>query len=716
MSTLTDSIRVLHVDDDPDFAEIATDFLEREDERFDIQTATNASEGLDRLAQRDFDCVVSDYDMPGQNGLELLKAVRDKYPDLPFILYTGKGSESIASEAISAGVTDYLQKESGTSQYTVLANRIMNSVEKYHAQIELADRETRLNLFFEESPLGAIEWNEDFEFVRVNAKAEELLGYTEEELLGRSWELIVPESDSAAVKEIVDELLADEGGYYSRNENVRKNGDRIVCEWHNRAIIDDSGETVTIFSKFQDVTQRAERKRELERYEAYLEESTDIVTVLDEDGTIEYQSPSVSRILGYDEDELIGENGFDFIHPEDKDESFAAFMNLVAEPESTETVELRFLTAAGEWRWLEVRGTNRLEQDPINGVVTNNRDITDRKEREQELTAVMSRLEALFENSPDMINVHDADGNIIDPNPRLCEKTGYDASELTAMKVWELDRSITPEEANALWEDMEVGDQLRLEGEYQCRDGSTFPVEVHVRRLNLDAEDRFVAISRDIADQKTYERELERQNDRLNEFASVVSHDLRNPLATAEGRLELARSECDSEHLEDVAMAHDRMAQLIEDLLALAREGETVREMNPVDLRSFIETCWQNVVTNGASLSIDTDRHIQADQSRLRQLLENLIRNAIEHGGEDVRVRVGELEDGFYLEDDGPGIPENQQDDVFNAGYSTSDEGTGFGLSIVKQVADAHGWDVHVTDGADGGARFEITGVESDGE
>ncbi|TKX41436.1 response regulator [Halorubrum sp. SD690R] len=103
-----DTIRVLHVDDQPDFAEMTTAFLERESDRFDTETVSSASEGLNRLAESTFDCVISDYEMPGQNGVEFLRAVREEWPDLPFILFTGKGSETVASDATSAGVTDYL--------------------------------------------------------------------------------------------------------------------------------------------------------------------------------------------------------------------------------------------------------------------------------------------------------------------------------------------------------------------------------------------------------------------------------------------------------------------------------------------------------------------------------------------------------------------------------------------------------------------------------
>mgnify|MGYP005863949809 CR=1 FL=1 len=165
-------------------------------------------------------------------------------------------------------------------------------------------------------------------------------------------------------------------------------------------------------------------------------------------------------------------------------------------------------------------------------------------------------------------------------------------------------------------------------------------------------------------------------------------------------------------NIDQIAYAHDRMEVLIEDLLTLAREGKQVTDTDVVELADLTQRCWENVATAAATLETDIDRSIEADKCRLQQLLENLIRNAIEHGGEDVTVTVGAREDGFYIEDTGPGIPEANLDDVLETGYSTSEDGTGFGLAIVKEIAEAHGWETAVTNGAEGGARIEFTGVE----
>ncbi|PSP17455.1 histidine kinase, partial [Halobacteriales archaeon QH_10_67_13] len=202
---------------------------------------------------------------------------------------------------------------------------------------------------------------------------------------------------------------------------------------------------------------------------------------------------------------------------------------------------------------------------------------------------------------------------------------------------------------------------------------------------------------------------------RLDEFAGVVSHDLRNPLNVATLSVQLAAQEYDSPHLDRAERAHSRMETLIEDLLTLARGGDKVESPEPVGLRGLAESAWANVATDKARLRVETggDRTLLADQSRLSQLFENLYRNAVEHGGKGVTVTVGELSQarGIYIEDDGPGIPTEEQERIFKAGFSTAEDGTGFGLSIVKQVAEAHEWNIRTTTGHDGGARFEITGI-----
>ncbi|MFC7072757.1 histidine kinase N-terminal 7TM domain-containing protein [Halovenus rubra] len=230
-----------------------------------------------------------------------------------------------------------------------------------------------------------------------------------------------------------------------------------------------------------------------------------------------------------------------------------------------------------------------------------------------------------------------------------------------------------------------------------------------------------IILLHDITPQKRREQELEatkqsleQSNEKLNKFASTVSHDLRNPLNVAQLRLDLAQTEAQSEneHLVAVEEAHERMESLIGDLLVLARQGDVIEEKGAVDVTTLAENTWQNISTAEATLVVETAQTIRADSPRLQELLENLFRNAVEHGGEEVVVTLGEMADGFYVADDGPGVSVEHRGDVFDSGYSSADDGTGFGLNIAQEIAGAHGWEICLTDSKSDGARFEITGVE----
>jgi signal transduction histidine kinase len=200
--------------------------------------------------------------------------------------------------------------------------------------------------------------------------------------------------------------------------------------------------------------------------------------------------------------------------------------------------------------------------------------------------------------------------------------------------------------------------------------------------------------------------DVERQNEELEAFTSIVSHDLRNPLTVAKGRARLLDEAVDNEHTGPIVDSLGRMEQIIEDGLTLAR-GTTPDEVTAVDLEQRATAAWSHVESPEASLSVNETRPLHADPNLLDQLFENLFRNAVEHAGPDVRVTVGRSEHGFYVTDDGPGLPEGQTIDVFEPGVSDGSGGTGLGLTIVNRIADAHGWEVSATSG-ERGARFDF--------
>ncbi len=246
-----DPVRVLHVDDDPDLTDLTAEYLIREDDSFDVTAVTSVDEALAVLENREVDCIVSDYDMPGHNGIEFLERVRADYPQVPFFLYTGKGSEEIASEAISAGVDDYLQKSHGTDHFSLLAKRISNAVEKHRSAKEAAS-------------------------------------------------------------------------------------------------------TRRFFSTLVEYT-------------------TAVIPVIDPTGTLLYVSPSSKRILGYEPEDVIGDNAFDYIHPEDVERASSKFLETIENPESMPEVIYRFKHADGSWVELHGRAKNLIDDEDVGGIVSYNR-------------------------------------------------------------------------------------------------------------------------------------------------------------------------------------------------------------------------------------------------------------------------------------------------------------------------------------------------------
>jgi len=724
MSSPPSTIRVLHVDDESDFTEMTATFLEREDERFSVETATSASEGLDYIAENQIDCIVSDYDMPSQDGIEFLKTVREEHLNLPFILFTGKGSEEVASTAISAGVTDYLQKESTTSQYTVLANRIRNVVEGSSAQ---RDRQRHLDAI--ETAQEGISILNDGQFIYVNEAYADLYGYEPAKMIGERWDLIYPDEKVAEVRDEVLPVVENTGRWHGEITGIRADGTTLVQE--KTLAETDGGELVCTV---RDITEREEQKKRLKRTTASFELAVEGANlgVWDWDmRTDEVQfNDKWAEMLGYTLEEL--EPHLDTwetrVHPDDLDDVEAALQAHIEGKTPYYDTEHRMETADGDWKWIRDIGTvvERNDADEPIRAVGIHLDVTEQKQREQELDQHTERLEEvtseleeqyqyLFEQAPIMAVVTRAENGrpiIEDSNQLFVDTLGYTKDEVLEQELADF---YTSESRRKLlgdggYERALNGNFVREDRELVTADGGTIKTLLRaVPRYDGHMEvNGTLAFYIDISERK----ELEQEKNRLEEFTSIVSHDLRNPLNVAGGRVELAREECDSEHLDHAKTALDRMEELIGDLLQLAQSGDHVDATIQIDLETVMENCWQNVETADATLVGETEQVIWADRSRVSQLFENLFRNAVEHAGTDVTITVGELDDGFYIEDDGPGISEEDRDDVFTAGYSTAGDGTGFGLSIVKQVAEAHGWTIDVTDGSDGGARFEITDVE----
>ncbi|WP_348612291.1 PAS domain-containing protein [Halobaculum rarum] len=766
MGSTDEEIRVLHIDDEPGLADLAATFLEREDERFVVKSVTDPGTGLDRLVEGEFDCVISDYDMPGRNGIEFLKAVRERYPDLPFILYTGKGSEEVASEAISAGVTDYLQKESGTDHYKLLANRVMNAVVQSRAQQQAMVVEQQLQDLSEVSNDVLWMFTHDWkELLYINPTYEDIWGRSTETLAEDPLDLLngVHPDDRDAVRTAMEQL----SNGTSIDIESRVNADEEYQRWvwvQGFPLTDETGTVTRIAGFVRDITDRKQRTQELELKTRAMDEAPVGITISDpsqEDNPIIYANEGFTQVTGYPTPELIGRN-CRFLQGGETDPERVAEMRRTINAEEPVTVELQNYRKGGEKFWNRITiAPVKDEAGELKNFVGFQEDVTDRKEQQQERETLVESLQGLYDIATNTeVEPDDKITQLLGLGPR---KLDLPYSFLTRIETGELDqgqgvqrvveasgnhdllqpRSSCPlsesycrktiqaggileiqDAVEAGWEDDPAYERFDL-GSYIGTSvtvgddiyGTVFFASTHPREEPFsEAERTFVQLASQLVsyelERKVVTSELTHRNRRLEEFTRIVSHDLEGPLTAAQRTIELAAEECDSSYLETAGDAVERSQAQIDELVALAREGDQANDSEAVDLETILEHCWQNVHTGTATLVTATDSSIRANPNRLEQLVENLLGNAVAHGGEDVTITVGDLAGGFYIEDDGHGIPEEDRSGIFEVGYSTAPDGTGFGLSVVTQIVDDHGWEIEVTESSTGGARFEITDVE----
>ena len=468
-------------------------------------------------------------------------------------------------------------------------------------------------------------------------------------------------------------------------------------------------------------TREAHDERAAGWYRTLVENVNDIATVIDTDGTITYVSPAVTRVLGYEPDELVGHEGYEFVHPDDLGRNAEAVEAVQSNPSESKTVEVRFRHADGSWRWIEATLKNRVADDTIGGILLSSRDITRRKESEAEARELADEYEALLNNVEDaifLINVEGKPDDIRFEFERLSPSYEHQTGITTEEVRGETPRDVFGDEQGAELEAnyhrcVAAGEPISYEEELPVDEGARF-WQTKLAPVVTDGEvTRLIGITRNVTDRVEQERELRQQNERLDEFASVISHDVRNPLNVAQGRATLLAEQVESEHLDPLLEALNRVEAIVADTLTLARQGDTIAETEAISLTDLVGKCWATVDTAGATIEITDDVSVQGDPDRLHHVFENLFRNAVEHGGPDVSVRVGRHgERGIYVEDDGPGIPAERREEVFEPGHTSMSGGTGFGLTIIKRIVEAHGWAVSVTEGTDGGARFEIEMAE----
>jgi len=554
--------------------------------------------------------------------------------------------------------------------------------------------------------------------VEANDAAAALIDRPREEIVGMHQSDLHPDGERDRYRQLFDYHQNDGESVRSRIGDdpicvETADGDRIPVEINARVV--ELGDRTLFQGHFRDVSERRDRERKLR---AVLDAIPDIAIVYSESGRYEEVLSGRDDLLVGSADALEGKDIHEALPPEPADRVLDAIHETI-ETGTTQNLEYRLPLDGDPHHFAARIAPLRTEAYESECVIFLARDVTERKRREQDFRSFRKAVE----HAGHVIMITDTDGTIEYVNPEFESVTGYSKSEICGRTPNALSSGEHGAECyRTLWETILDGDVWEGELINERKDGERYHIEQTIAPIT-DEEgtiERFVAVNTDITDRKQYEYQLERERDRLEEFARTVAHDLRNPLSIAVGHVDIARQSSDGvdPSLERALSALERMETMIEEVLTLSKQGETVREPEPVHFGQVVDVAWQHADTDTETATRSMTEAAQewtvsADESRLRQLLENLFRNAVKHAGPDVTIRIGRLSDreGFFVEDDGPGIEPNARNRIFESGFTSDDDGTGFGLAIVKQIVEAHGWDIAVVnaEGDAGGARFEIT-------
>jgi len=347
-------------------------------------------------------------------------------------------------------------------------------------------------------------------------------------------------------------------------------------------------------------------------------------------------------------------------------------------------------------------------------------DAEERRREAERYSSELERYRTIVETVTDGIFVADPDDRFQLVNDAYCEMVGYDREELVGSRtsiVADTDREDVAAIVDEVRADLSTGksDDKAYETTLRTASGESIDVEWTVTPMpdGDPGECDCAVVVRDVTERNERERRLERQNDRLDSFASLLAHELRNPVNIGQIYSRQLERAANPEAVDYVREAFDRIEDMIDVMLMVARGRDAVSESSPVALADAARAAWDAIEAPEATLTVATDATIEADDTYVRHLFRNLFENAIEHGGDDVTVTVGELPTGFYVADDGAGIEPGERETIFEPGYTTAADhgGMGLGLTFVEEMAAVYDWDCSVTESADGGARFEFESV-----
>lgn len=351
----------------------------------------------------------------------------------------------------------------------------------------------------------------------------------------------------------------------------------------------------------------------------------------------------------------------------------------------------------------------------ISTYVSNHRTKSKLIKRTDELEEERKFINQSLDSMNDIFFVIDTNGNINKVNNSglkcITSISNYSEQDIGEINIRDIFPQSQTEQINKSLSSVNKGNHVRFNIEAKTNQNESLELEIKISPLYNDINEiiGIVGMARDVTEENEYKRKLKKKNNKLDKFAKIISHDIRNPTSIAKGNLNLhINNHGSTDELDTTLKSIHRIENILEDVLYITKSNTDELNKQNITLKSIANECWKNLNVKNSELKINTDKIISQNKKLSSRLFENLFKNSIEHSGDNVRITIGGTKNGFYVEDNGTGIPKNKRGKIFNQNYSTSETGEGLGLSIVEHVCDVHGWTISITESKTGGARFEI--------
>jgi len=726
------AIKILLVEDSLTDATLLQKILQIESRvaTWEVVHVTQLSDALTYLREDECDVVLLDLFLPDEQGLATLQQVRAVAPSMPIVVLTGLDDEAIAVETLRQGAQDYLVK--GQIEVNLLMRSVRYAIERSQTLRTMQ----RQSAAIEAASDGVAILNQDEQFIYLNRAYADIYGYADPaELLGQTWRLLYEDTDLKEMARRAAQDLQHTGSWRGEVVAKKQDGDKFYQELSLTAIDKDGFVCIV-----RDVTERKRVEEALQFTQFTVNHAAEAVIWTDSNARFVYVNEAACQMLGYTKEELLMMTVFD-IAPDLSPQNWQKDWSRLQQ-QGSYTVETLNLRKDGHLFPVEVT-RNYLEFRGREYNCAFMRDITQRKQFEQALRESEQRFRLLAENSTDMISQHTPDGTFLYVSPACRSLLGYEPEELLGRSAYAFHHPEDVEAVRLVYSNiLEVPETYSVSYRFRHQQGHYVWLESTAKTIwasETQAIQEIQVSSRDITERKRTEVDIQNAlakekelNQLKSSFISMVSHEFSKPLSAIVLSSELLEryahkvsEEQKTKYFRRIHAATKRMTELLDEVLIIGKAEAGQLKCQPTFVvleefcRELVEEMHLSLGQQCPIVFTSTDEATDAcmDENLLRHILGNLISNAAKYSPPTSTIHLNLVRDNdvvvFQIQDQGIGIPVEDQQRLFDSFYRATNvgtiPGTGLGLAIVKKCVDAHQGQISVTSQVDVGTTFIVT-------